>query len=233
MTRCCTGATNKCAASRRPAAATTKRAATARIILVRRSAQRRRGEATTAGSTQLARLTPTPGTPPRRGALAPRSSARSPRTRSCPPTAPTSSRASTSPATSSRSSCRRSTRELAIVSKVPRRRCTRRRPSRRRRRAARRVARLRRPQARRVGAGAATERRLRCLREWELTRSTTFHLRADKLNMLSRTTEGYEEWGRPGTLEICHCSVSNGGAPAATYVQNGRHACALHRTQLL
>ena len=32
MMRCCTGAMNKCAASRRPAAATTKRVATARII---------------------------------------------------------------------------------------------------------------------------------------------------------------------------------------------------------
>ena len=125
MTRCCTGATNKCAASRRPAAATTKRAATARIILVRRSAQRR-GTATARRSTQLAAT----HADAHRGSSTPRR-ARSPLLRSLSAHSLMSTdhgtdvlSASTSPATSSRSSFRRLNSEgLAIVSRFPRRRC--------------------------------------------------------------------------------------------------------------
>ena len=72
--------------------------------------------------------------------------------------------------------------------------------------------------------GAASERRLRCLREWELVEEHNLtHLRADKLNPILRDgrTIAWKCHGNMGAFPILR---SLDRPTAASYVQNGRHA---------
>lgn len=249
MTRCCTGATNKCAASRRPAAATTKRVATARIILVRWSVRRAArapvadGEGDpTRRSTQLARTHADRA--PRLLRAAARSLSALLRSHSA------HSIMSTDHGTDVLSGIYVSgdllevivstldAKELAIVSKVSK--ATLHAAQAVASSSARALAESLGCVDRKLAAwspGAATERRLRCLREWELTEEhNLWHLRADKHQTYSigpsssypMPATTWKNHGHsspfivipgagalPGSMDLQEATVS---------VQNGRHA---------
>jgi hypothetical protein len=74
--------------------------------------------------------------------------------------------------------------------------------------------------------GAATERRLRCLREWELVEEHNLtHLRADKLDPVANPRNGRTvAWKCHGHMGAFAIFQSLERPTAASYVQNGRHA---------